>query len=60
MKVTKFEKSNGVHKFVLDNKVTYVYDSGGSFSISYALDKLLIEAYKNNDTVSAEDIAERI
>lgn len=60
MKVTKYTKSNGVDMFVLDNKVIYVYDMGASFSISHTLYKLLLNAYKNNEQVTNEQIAHSI
>ena len=59
MKV-KYTNSNGVDKFILDNKVIYVYDMGASFSISYTLYKLLLNAYKNNEEVTNEQIAVNI
>ena len=60
MKITKYTKSNGVDKFILDNKVIYVYDMGASFSISHKLYMLLLKAYKNNEQVTNEQIAESI
>lgn len=60
MKVTSYDKSNGLEKFVLDDKVIYLYDMGSGMSISYALYKLLLNAYKNNEEVTNEQIAESI
>ena len=60
MKVTEYDTGNGVDKFILDDKVTYVYDMGAGFSISYPLYKLLLNAYKNNEEVTNEKIAENI
>ena len=60
MKVTQYDKGNGVDKFILDDKVTYVYDMGAGFSISYSLYKLLLNAYNNNEQVTNEQIAESI
>lgn len=60
MKVTYYSKGNGVDKFILDNKVTYVYDAGSDLSISYTLYKLLLNAYKKNEQVTNEQIAESI
>lgn len=60
MKVTKYRKSNGLDKFILDNKVIYIYDMGSDMSISYTLYKLLLNAYNNNEEVTNEQIAESI
>lgn len=60
MKVNEYSKGNGVDKFILDNKITYVYDSGSDLSISYKLYKLLLNAYKKNEQVTNEQIAESI
>lgn len=60
MKVNEYSKGNGVDKFILDNKVTYVYDAGSDLSISYSLLKLLLNANKNGTDVTAEQIAEYI
>ena len=60
MKVTSYDKSNGVDNFVLDDKVIYLYDMGSDMSISYSLYKLLLNAYKNNKQVTNEQIAESI
>jgi len=60
MKVTEYTKSNGIDKFILDNKVIYVYDMGASFSISYTLYKLLLKAYNKNEQVTNEQIAKSI
>ena len=60
MKVTLYDKGNGVDKFVLDDKVIYLYDMGSGLSISYTLYKLLLNAYKNNEEVTNEQIAESI
>ena len=60
MKVTDYTKSNGLEKFVLDDKVIYIYDMGSDMSISYSLYKLLLNAYKNNEQVTNEQIAESI
>ena len=60
MKVTKYTKSNGLDKFVLDDKVIYIYDMGSNMSISYSLYKLLLNAYKKNEQVTNEQIAESI
>ena len=60
MKVTSYDKSNGLDKFVLDDKVIYIYDMGSDMSISYSLYKLLLNAYKNNEQVTNEQIAESI
>lgn len=60
MKVTSYDKGNGVDKFVLDNKVTYVYDEGTDLSISYSLYKTLLKANKNGTDVTAQQIAENI
>lgn len=60
MKVTEYSKSNCLDKFVLDNKVIYIYDMGSDMSISYTLYKLLLNAYKNNEEVTNEQIAESI
>ena len=60
MKVTSYDKSNGLDKFVLDDKVIYIYDMGSDMSISYSLYKLLLNAYKNNEEVTNEQIAESI
>lgn len=60
MKVTKYDKSNGLEKFVLDDKVIYLYDMGSGMSVSYSLYKLLLNAYKNNEEVTNEQIAESI
>lgn len=60
MKVTLYDKSNGVDKFILNNKVIYVYDAGSDLSISYSLYKLLLNAYKNNEEVTNEQIAQSI
>lgn len=60
MKVTSYDKSNGLDRFVLDNKVIYLYDMGSEMSISYSLYKLLLNAYKNNEEVTNEQIAENI
>ena len=60
MKVTQYDKGNGVDKFVLDDKVTYVYDMGSSLGINHSLYKLLLNAYKKNEQVTNEQIAESI
>ena len=60
MKVTSYGKSNGLEKFVLDDKVIYLYDMGSDMSISYSLYKLLLNAYKNNEQVTNEQIEESI
>ena len=60
MKVTSYVKSNGIDKFVLDDKVIYLYDMGSDMSISYSLYKLLLNAYKKNEQVTNEQIAESI
>ena len=60
MKVTLYDKGNGVDKFILDNKVIYIYDMGSDMSISYSLYKLLLNAYKNNEEVTNEQIAQSI
>lgn len=60
MKVTLYDKGNVVDKFVLDDKVIYIYDMGSDMSISYSLYKLLLNAYKNNEEVTNEQIAESI
>ena len=60
MKVTEYTKSNGLDKFVLDDKVIYLYDMGSEMSISYSLYKLLLNAYNNNEQVTNEQIAESI
>ena len=60
MKVTEYTKSNGIDKFVLDDKVIYIYDMGSDMSISYTLYKLLLNAYKNNEEVTNEQIAQSI
>ena len=60
MKVTEYTKSNGLDEFVLDDKVIYIYDMGSDMSISYALYKLLLNAYNNNEQVTNEQIAESI
>lgn len=60
MKVTEYAKKNGLEKFVLDDKVIYLYDMGSDMSISYSLYKLLLNAYKNNEQVTNEQISESI
>lgn len=60
MKVTKYTKINGLDKFVLDDKMVFIYDMGSSLSISYTLYKLLLNAYKNNEEVTNEQIAESV
>jgi len=60
MKVTEYSKGNGVDKFILDNKIIYVYDAGSDLSISYSLYKTLLNANKNGTDVTAEQIAEYI
>jgi len=60
MKVNEYSKGNGVDKFILDNKITYVYDAGSDLSISHTLHKLLLNAYKKNEQVTNEQIAESI
>lgn len=60
MKVTSYDKSNGLEKLVLDDKVIYLYAMGSDMSISYSLYKLLLNAYKNNEQVTNEQIAESI
>lgn len=60
MKVTEYTKSNGLDKFVLDDKMVFIYDMGSDLSISYSLYKLLLNAYKNNEQVTNEQIAESI
>ena len=60
MKVTKYDNDNGLDKFVLDYKIIFIYDMGAGFSISYPLYKLLLNAYKNNEEVTNEQIAESI
>lgn len=59
MKV-RYTNSNGLDKFVLDDKMVFIYDMGSSLSISYTLYKLLLNAYKNNEEVTNEQIAENI
>ena len=59
MKV-RYTNNNGLDKFVLDNKMVFIYDMGSSLSISYTLYKLLLNAYKNNEEVTNEQIAESI
>lgn len=60
MNVTEYSTSNGVDKFILDNKIVYVYDMGSSLGINYSLYKLLLNAYKKNEQVTNEQIAESI
>ena len=60
MKVTLYDKSNGVDKFVLDDKMVFIYDMGSDLSISHTLHKLLLNAYKKNEQVTNEQIAESI
>lgn len=61
MKVTEYTKSNGLDKFVLDDKMVFIYDMGCSdLSISHTLHKLLLNAYKKNEQVTNEQIAESI
>lgn len=60
MKVTDYTKRNGLDKFVLDDKMVFIYDMGSDLSISYSLYKLLLNAYKNNEEVTNEQIAESI
>lgn len=60
MKVTEYTKSNGLDKFVLDDKMVFIYDMGSDLSISYTLYKLLLNAYKKNEQVTNEQIAESI
>ena len=60
MNVTKYDNSNGLDKFVLDDKVVFIYDMGSSLSISYTLYKLLLNAYKQNEELTNEQIAESI
>lgn len=60
MKVTEYSTSNGVDKFILDNKIVYVYDMGSSLGINHSLYKLLKNAYKKNEQVTNEQIAESI
>ena len=59
MKV-RYTNNNGLDKFVLDNKMVFIYDMGSSLSISYTLYKLLLNAYKNNEEVTNEQIAASI
>lgn len=60
MEVTIYEKSNGLDKFVLDDKMVFIYDMGSDLSISYTLYRLLLNAYKKNEQVTNEQIAESI
>jgi len=60
MKVTEYTKSNGLDKFVLDDKMVFIYDMGSDLSISHTLHKLLLNAYKKNEQVTNEQIAESI
>ena len=60
MKVTSYDKSNGLDRFLLDDKVIYIYDMGSDMSISYSLYKMLLNAYKKNEQVTNEQIAESI
>lgn len=60
MKVTKYDNSNGLYKFVLDDKMVFIYDMGSDLSISYTLYKLLLNAYKKNEQVTNEQIAQSI
>ena len=60
MKVTEYTKSNGLDKFVLDDKMVFIYDMGSDLSISHTLNKLLLNAYKKNEQVTNEQIAESI
>lgn len=60
MKVTEYAKSNGLDKFVLDDKMVFIYDMGSDLSISYTLYKLLLNAYKKNEQVTNEQIAQSI
>lgn len=60
MKVTEYNKRNGLDKFVLDDKMVFIYDMGSDLSISYTLYKLLLNAYKKNEQVTNEQIAQSI
>lgn len=60
MKVTEYTKSNGLDKFLLDDKMVFIYDMGSDLSISHTLHKLLLNAYKKNEQVTNEQIAESI
>ena len=60
MKVTEYAKRNGLDKFVIDDKMVFIYDMGSDLSISYTLYKLLLNAYKKNEQVTNEQIAESI
>lgn len=60
MKVTEYTKSNGLDRFVLDDKMVFIYDMGSDLSISHTLHKLLLNAYKKNEQVTNEQIAESI
>ena len=60
MKVTEYTNSNGLDKFVLDDKMVFIYDMGSDLSISHTLYKLLLNAYKKNEQVTNEQIAESI
>lgn len=60
MKVTEYTKSNGLDRFVLDDKMVFIYDMGSDLSISYTLYKLLLNAYKKNEQVTNEQISESI
>ena len=60
MKVTEYTKSNELDKFVLDDKMVFIYDLGSDLSISHTLHKLLLNAYKKNEQVTNEQIAESI
>lgn len=60
MKVTEYTKSNGLDKFVLDDKMVFIYDMGSDLSISHTLHKLLLNAYKKNEQVTNEQISESI
>lgn len=60
MKVTDYTNRKGLDKFVLDDKMVFIYDMGSDLSISYTLYKLLLNAYKNNEQVTKEQISESI
>ena len=60
MKVTEYTKNNGLDRFVLDDKMVFIYEMGSDLSISHTLYKLLLNAYNKNEQVTNEQISESI
>jgi len=56
MKVTQYDTSNGLERFMIDDKILYVYDSGGTFSVSWALRNILLKAYKEQKEITLDTI----